>query len=162
MPKSPIEILPVSFFFSVEILGLPAANASAIEAGFEEVSGINTTMNVENITEGGENGFVHKVPGRLKYDSNLELKRGLITGFSPFGLWCRSQLSGGANAASVATKIVTHNVIVHLLNANQIPVMSWVFVGAYPVKWDIKGFNSRQSEIAVETLALAYRYFYTL
>ncbi len=162
MPKSPIEIFPVGFFFSVQILGMPAGGPTAIEAGFETVNGINVTMNVDKITEGGENTFVHKVPGRIAYDSNLELKRGLITGISPFGLWCRSHFSGGINVVSISKKIVTRDIIVHLLNANQIPVMSWVFVGAYPVKWDIKGFSARESEIAVETLSLAYRYFYVI
>ena len=141
---------------------MPAGGPTAIEAGFEEVSGINVTMNVDKIPEGGENRFVHKVPGRIAYDSDLVLKRGLITGLSPFGLWCRSSLSEGINLASLSKKIVTQNIIVHLLNANQLPVMSWVFVGAYPVKWEIKAFNARQSELAVETISLSYRYFYTM
>lgn len=159
MPESPIGILPVGFLFSVDILGKPSANKTAIEAGFQEVNGINVSMNFDKITEGGENRFVHKVPGRISYESNLELKRGLIVASSPFGNWCRENLANGLNTVTAFKKIQTQNIIVHLLDSDQNPVMSWAFVRAYPVKWEVTGLQARQSEIAVESISLAYLYF---
>jgi phage tail-like protein len=155
MIQSPIGILPAGFLFSVEILGEPSANKSAIEAGFQEVGGINATMGFDKIAEGGENRFAHKVPTRVAYDTNLELKRGLIVAPSPFGDWCREHFSYGLNNHVIKPK----NIIVHLLDEKQNPLMSWAFARAYPVKWEVAGLNARQSEIVVESIALAYQYF---
>jgi phage tail-like protein len=160
MPQiSPAAILPYGFLFSVEILGNPLVNFTGIEAGFQEVSGINASMKFDSITEGGENRFVHKVPARTSFDSNLELKRGLIVASSPFGDWCRTHLSSGLNAMGPGKKIKTEDIIVHLLNSYQVPLMSWQFVRAYPVKWEVNGLNAKQSEIAAESISLAYQYF---
>ena len=156
---APAAILPYGFIFSVEILGI---SVSGIEAGFQEVSGINASMKFDSITEGGENRFVHKVPARVSFDSNLELKRGLMVADSPFGKWCRDHLSSGLNAVSVGKKIQTRDIIVHLLDSDQKPLMSWQFVRAYPVKWEVTGLNAKQSDIAVESIHLAYQYFTTV
>ena len=159
---SPAAILPYGFLFSVEILGKPLVNFTGIEAGFQEVLGINASMKLDSITEGGENRFVHKVPARVSFDSNLELKRGLMVADSPFGKWCRDHLSSGLNAVSVGKKIQTRDIIVHLLDSDQKPLMSWQFVRAYPVKWEVTGLNAKQNDIAVESIELAYQYFTTV
>jgi phage tail-like protein len=156
---SPAAILPYGFMFSVQILDKPMANLTGIEAGFQEVSGIVANMKFDSITEGGENRFIHKVPARVSFDSNLELKRGLIVASSPFGNWCRDHLSSGLNALGQRRKIKTEDIIVHLLNTDSKPIMSWQFVRAYPVKWEVTGLNAKQSEIAVESISLAYQYF---
>ena len=57
---------------------------------FQEVTGLNATMEMEAIKEGGENRFVHQLPGRTSY-SELVLKRGRIMG--SFVLqWCRNAI----------------------------------------------------------------------
>src|SRR3954447_25473177 len=43
---------------------------------FHEVSGVEVSFEVEEHEEGGENGFVHKLPGRITWP-NLVLKRGV-------------------------------------------------------------------------------------
>src|SRR5262245_33531103 len=43
---------------------------------FTEVSGLSVQLDVEEVTEGGQNGYTHRLPGRLKWP-NLVLKRGL-------------------------------------------------------------------------------------
>lgn len=148
-------IFPYGFLFSVEILGKPYSNKTSIAAGFQEVSGIQATMGFEKIAEGGENRFTHRVPGRVSYDSNLELKRGLIVAKSPFADWCQENLHKGINSG----RIRAENIIVHLLDTEQNPVISWAFARAYPVKWEVTGLNAKQSEIAVESISLAYLYF---
>jgi phage tail-like protein len=161
MPQiAPAAILPYGFIFSVEILGKPLVNFTGIEAGFQEVSGIVASIKIDSITEGGENRFAHKVPARVSYAGNLELKRGLIVASSPFGNWCSDLLSRGLNALGKTIK--THDIIVHLLDNDQVPVMSWQFVGAYPVKWEVTSLNAKQDEIAVESISLAYQYYTTV
>ncbi|WP_421796084.1 phage tail protein [Haliscomenobacter sp.] len=143
---------PLGFLFSVEILG-ESTGSDHLEAGFLEVSGITTEMSTEEISEGGENRYVHKVPVRLSNDSTLVLKRGLVTtAGASFGKWCNEQLSQGLNA-----KIVTKDIIVHLLDAeSKSPKMSWFFGGAYPIKWEISGLNAEESHYKVESISLAY------
>ena len=43
---------------------------------FMEVSGLEVTVAVEDVEEGGQNGFVHKLPGRMTWP-NIVLKRGI-------------------------------------------------------------------------------------
>jgi phage tail-like protein len=155
---------PVGFFFSVEILGNRTSARANDRMGFQEVSGISAGIETETIVEGGENRFAHKVPKRVKYDSDLTLKRGLITTPSPFGDWCRSYFSLGINLLSGAKKIDSRDLIIHLMDADkkEDPLMSWAFFRTYPVKWEITGMHSQRSEIVVESLTLTYAYFETL
>lgn len=147
----------LGFLFSVEILG-ESTGSGHLEAGFLEVSGITPEMSTEKISEGGENLFMHKVPGRLSNDSTLVLKRGLITAAgSSFGKWCNEHLSQGLNGVSLDKKIVTKDIIVHLLDAqSKSPKMSWAFARAYPIKWEISGLIAEESHYMVESISLAY------
>ena len=156
------NLVPLAgFSFSVEILGDSSSGVSSIEAGFQEVTGIQFEMNTDKITEGGENRFVHKVPGRINNDNNLVLKRGLIVASSGFGNWFRRHFSQGLNIINESTKITPQDIIVHLLDANsQTPLISWAFARAFPVKWEISGLNAKDSQIVVENLTLSYAYFF--
>jgi phage tail-like protein len=156
-------VLPVGFSFFVEIIGSPEQDGSNPKFGFKEVSGINATMEVETVEEGGENRFSHKLPGKVKYDSNLELKRGLILNDSAFGQWCIDHFSKGLNVVKTGKPVQTKDLILHLVDPeSRTPIMSWAFARAYPVKWEVSGFNAAQSEIIVVSLSLAYAYFIIL
>src|ERR1700687_5302643 len=56
------------------------------EAVFTEVSGLQVEMQVTDYEEGGQNNFVHRLPGRLKV-GNITLKRGLVRS-NDFLKWC--------------------------------------------------------------------------
>ena len=43
---------------------------------FTEVSGLAVTIDVEDVAEGGQNAYTHKLLGRMKWP-NLVLKRGV-------------------------------------------------------------------------------------
>ena len=48
-----------------------------VEIGrFMEISGLEVSVAVEDLEEGGENSFVHKLPGRMSWP-NITLKRGI-------------------------------------------------------------------------------------
>lgn len=154
---------PVGFLFVVDVLeGLSRVNQ--IDAGFLEISGIDTEISMESIAEGGQNLFSHRVPGRIKNDGLLVLKRGLIPAAnSTFGSWCMSQLSQGLNSVTIDKPIKTKNIIVHLLDMKtQNPLMSWAFARAYPTKWEISGFNAKESSYIVESISLSYAFISTL
>lgn len=140
---------PPSFYFSLSIVGL----TGTVDAQFKEVSGISAHFETEEIPMGGENRFKYKAPSRVSYE-NLVLKRGLVTSGSMFALWFMGTLQGG-----LVTSIVTQDVLVSLLGPDGAPLMSWTFIGAWPVKWDVSGFDSMENKIAMETLELSYNYF---
>lgn len=155
--------LPVGFSFLVEILGSPDPSGSSPQYGFQEVSGISASMEVENYYEGGENRFAHKLPGRVLYQNNLELKQGLILASSAFGSWCTRHFSSGLNPVKTGQPIQTNDIILHLIDPDsKNPLISWAFARAYPVKWEISGFNAQKSEIIIVNLNLAYAYFVVL
>jgi len=72
---------PLGFHFKVEIAHIKG------EFQFQSVSGLTVDMDTEEIAEGGENRFKHKLPVRTRYP-NLVLKRGLLVD-SELIRWCR-------------------------------------------------------------------------
>ena len=146
---------PGAFSFDVQVLGSGAAAAAltGADASFQEVSGIQGEFSTEDVAEGGENRFVHRLPVRGKY-SNLVLKRGAVTADSYLATWAGQTLASG-----LAVPIVTQNVLVALTNEQRQPTIAWTFHNAYPVKWQVSPLNSMENKILTETLELAYGYF---
>ncbi|KAA1247751.1 phage tail protein [Aquimarina sp. RZ0] len=123
-----------------------------LDTSFKEVSGMAMEMGIEEIAEGGENRFKHRVPTGAKYQ-NLVLKRGLTTSVSALSLWCEATLAGG-----LSSTIIKQTVIVSLMDENSLPIKNWSFVNAWPVKWEFSPLNSMNNEIVIETLELTYDY----
>jgi phage tail-like protein len=140
---------PASFHFSVAFSDL----AGTPESSFAEVSGLDAERSSSEIKEGGENRFAHRVPERAKY-ANLVLKRGVVVGGSRLVTWCKAILEG-----DLGTPIVPQDIDVILLDPQGAPLMSWNFKRAWPTKWNVSPLNADKSELAIETLELAYSYF---
>jgi len=140
---------PVGFYFRVSITGISTIDDSS----FKEVSGISAEMNLEEIAEGGENRYKHRLPTTVKY-TDLELKRGLLTRTSELAIWCIDTLEAGLNVP-----IVTKSITVTLLNPEAQPLMAWDFVNAWPIQWSLSNFDSEENKVAVESIKFAYSYF---
>ncbi|CTQ62746.1 MAG: phage tail protein [Roseibium album] len=138
--------LPLIHNFRVEF-DLPGAGD--LDVRFREVSGLSMELEQETVTEGGENRFVHKVPVRASYP-DLVLKRGLI-GESAVTQWIRDAIQ------NLVIRPITMSVV--LLDPKLEPLRTFSVVNAWPKKWSVSDFNAETSEIAVETLELAYAYF---
>ena len=137
---------PPAFHFKVVFEGTDE------DASFQEVSGVGSQLETEPYQEGGENRFKHQLPKGVTHN-NLVLKRGIADTRSPLVAWCRDVLEGGL-ASSISTKTLH----VNLLDENHSPVRSWAFARAFPVKWEVGGFNSTKNEVAIETIELSYSY----
>lgn len=124
------------------------------DARFQEITGLNVSINVdENVyTEGGENRFVHRLPGRTRY-SDLVLKRGM-TLVSGITAWCVDAIDNFNYQPT--------NLLISLLNQDHLPVSSWFVANAIPIKYDIAGLNAEQNQIVIESITLRYEYFKTL
>ena len=115
------------------------------EAVFTEMSGFSVETEVTEYPEGGLNGHVHRLPGRMKIGT-ITLKHGLISSNKLFK-WCRDVLEG---------KIERKNMTISMCDSKGDVVVSWDFAAAYPVKWSSPQFSADGKNVAVETLELAH------
>jgi phage tail-like protein len=112
---------------------------------FRECTGLAMEREILEYTEGGNNDFVYKLPGRVKFP-NLVLKRG-ITDQKELLKWfwdVRSDLK-------LRTVTVT---LVDATGATDARV--WAFENAYPVKWAGPNLNAGSDSGATETLEIAH------
>lgn len=78
------QALPVAFHFAVTVDGA----AGAEDAAFQEVSGLEAEIEVEPVTEGGENRFIHSLPKPVRHPNPVP-KRGMAGETSRLMTWCR-------------------------------------------------------------------------
>lgn len=127
-----------NFNFLVEIDGIT-------RAAFHEVSGFDSTIDVVEHREGGENTTLRKLPGMTKY-SNIVLKWGMTDDVQLYQ-WHRQVVNGD---------IQRRNGSIVLLNRGGQEVGRWNFVRAWPAKYDGPDFNAEGNDVAIETLELAH------
>ncbi len=134
---------PLGFHFKVEFSNIKG------EFQFQSVLGLNVELETEQIAEGGENRFKHKLPVRTKYP-NLVLKRGVLVN-SELIRWCRNAVE--------SFEIDPANMTISLLNEDHEPLITWNVVHVWPVKWSVADLNAEENKVAIETIELAYNYF---
>lgn len=137
---------PLGFHFLVEFEGLGSEEK---DHQFQSVSGLSVDIETEEIAEGGENRFKHKLPVKTKYP-NLVLKRGMLIDSKVID-WCRDAIEN--------FEFKPINLTIKLLNEEHQPLISWNVVHAYPVKWAVEDFNAEESKLAIESFELTYNYF---
>jgi phage tail-like protein len=127
-----------NYRFYVEIDAIP-------QAVFTEVSGLQMETEIMEYAEGGNNSFIHRLPGRTKV-SNLTLKRGM-TSSNEFFKWYLQVMQG---------KDTRRNISVVMYDVSGKELVRWNFVKAYPVKWIGPQFSADGTAMAVETVELAH------
>ncbi len=111
---------------------------------FTEINGLQIEMDVMDYEEGGNNGFVHRLPGITRV-SNITLKRGM-TSTNELFKWC-AEIAGG--------KFTRRHVTIVMYDSAGTELIRWNVLNAYPVKWIGPQF-SQSSDSAVETIELAH------
>ncbi len=139
---------PVAFYFQLSF----NHSIGKEEALFREISGLTMEMGVEEIIEDSENNFRHRLHTSTKY-SNLVLKNGLASKESEVVVWCMNTFNGNPEDS-----IKKKNIVVKLLETDGIPLKSWIFSDAYPVKWAVSDLDS-DNKIIIEALEFAYSNF---
>ncbi len=137
--------IPVVFHFRVEVAGF----SDDQDIRFQEVTGLSAEVSTEEFREGGLNEYAHRIPTGAKY-GNLVLKRGLVEGSALVGWCCKA-----VGDVDFEPKDVT----VSLLDKSHNPLVTWSFVGAYPVKWSVADLKAQENALAIESLELVYRRF---
>jgi len=108
-------------------------------------------LNVEAVKTGGDNGVGMDLPARTSF-SDLVLKRGMLPSTSALTKWCYSWLLN-----DYSTKIEKKNVYLYLYNESATPILTWLFLEAFPIKLEIGKFDAMSSAIVVETITLRYK-----
>jgi phage tail-like protein len=142
MPDYP----PSAFYFTLRI----EDSTEGVDSSFQEVSGISSEIETEDVTAGDENRFSHRLPKAAKHPL-LVLKRGVVVASSPLIRWCQQVLDSGLQLG-IDPKVVH----VYLHNEKGDPIRGWSFADAYPVRWEIDGFSSMENEIMIKTISLSY------
>jgi phage tail-like protein len=131
-----------AFNFTVSIDG-------AIVAAFQEVSGLDSENTPIEYREGGDAfNTLRKLPGMEKYP-NLALKRGL-TGTLYLWQWRKEVRDGGSAFPPV------RNVVIQLQNEQHANVYKWKLTNAWCTKLSGPALKGQGSELAIETMELAY------
>lgn len=132
-----------SFRYILEINGIQTA-------GFQEISGLTNETAVVPWEEGGENTYVHQFRGQTKY-TNLTLKHG-VSLLSP-ALWAwREALIHRRIPPLVDITLI-------MLDDKGEEFARWFFRGCWPAKWIGPDMKGGASELAIETLEIAYAAF---
>lgn len=119
-------------------------------AAFTEFTLPSLQTETQEIKEGGQNAFSHKLPVRVTAGS-ATLRQGVSNNFELLK-WYMDVLKGDIAAA-------TRQVTVVMLNADQETLMTWTFRNAYPVKWGGPTFKTDSSSVAIEEIEFVHHGF---
>ena len=137
-----IVALPgVAYMFKVNIAGYDLGLWNSFE-------GLGMETSIETREEGGNNFFVHQLPGRLKY-TNVKISRPLGRDSEEVAKWFSSMVVGVTRTTAEITA----------LSPDNSELVSWSLDGVVPVRWTGPAFNVDSPKIATETLELAYHGF---
>lgn len=128
----------LSYNFHVEIDGISVAS-------FQQASGFDSTIDLVEHREGGDNATMRKLPGMTKY-SNIQLRKG-VTDDAQLYQWHRRAIEGD---------IERKNGSIILLNAQGQEVIRWNFHRAWPHKYTGPELHAEKSDVAIEVLELAH------
>jgi len=127
-----------------------------VEIGyFTEVTGLSVNMTIEEIHEGGQNGYVHQMPGRMTWP-HLIFKRGVTQSDALFDWMSKSS---GEGFAGNGNKLTRSTGAVTVLDAEGTRLRAWEFDGIYPVRWSGPEFSSGSNEALQEQLEVAHHGF---
>ena len=134
-----------AFNFSIEIT--PDGDAGPLCGGsFSECDGLEITLDVKSIREGGNNGVQVKLAGPAGY-GQLTLKRGMSSGFDLWRWIERSIREPQVRA--------TGEVVIYAQN-RQTRQAVFVLDRCLPVKLKAPPLNAREGVVAIEELQVAY------
>jgi phage tail-like protein len=115
---------------------------------WSKCDGLSVEYEVFEYKEGGENEFVHRLPGRAKYQ-NLKLTRPLNKDSEKVAQWI----------GSMKSQVRRETAEVSALDTEGQPIATWSLEGVYPVKWSGPSLDIGSNSVATESLELAHNGF---
>lgn len=124
------------------------------DGGFQECSGLQIEMDVQELQEGGRNNGVIRQVGRGKY-SPIVLKRGMIFPdngkvYNELWNWIQSVLDG-------VRPVARYDGIIEMRSADAHETLAtWTFDRGLPQKVAGPQFNAKTGEVAIEELTIVH------
>jgi phage tail-like protein len=134
----------VSVYFDVRVDGRELG-------AFTGCDGLGVEIVMEQREEGGVNGYVHQLPGRMKY-TNVKLTRPVNADSMKVVAWFAS-MQGVVQRTTAQITIKSHDAA---------PVHTWTLMGVVPVRWTGPSMSVDSAKVATETLELAHHGFLEL
>jgi phage tail-like protein len=134
-----------SFNFAVEI-NVPGVSSKVCSAAFSECDGLDMTMEVKTIREGGNSSTQYRLAGPVTY-GQLSLKRGMT---GTFDLW------DWFNATLNNAKLRADAEVVMFAADGHTERARFILTRCLPVKVKAPSLNAKDGMIAIEELQLAY------
>jgi phage tail-like protein len=126
-------------------IGTIAAVAGALLGGFQECTGLDTALEVEDYKEGGLNDRIRKFPTRVTWQ-NIVLKRGIAITDDLWN-WHVAYANGTGKR---------RDGIIVLENDQHVPMKMWHFSRGLPIRYSGPSFNAKASDVAIETLEIVH------
>lgn len=115
---------------------------------FISCDGLAMEVQTEDREEGGNNGFVWKLPVRVKCP-NVKLARPIGPDSAKIAKWF----------SSLATGVRRTTAQIVALTPGGKELVGWKLTGVIPVRWQGPSFSAESSKVAQETLEIAYHWF---
>ncbi len=115
---------------------------------FNEVVLPTLTMETEDVKEGGQNKYTHKLPGRINAGT-VKLKQGIVH-VDLMMKWYVDVMTKQKYGKQQEMLIIVQ------YSALFIPLRIWQFENAYPIKWTGPQLQSGQSAAIVEEFEFAH------
>jgi phage tail-like protein len=122
---------------------------------FREVSGLEVELETHDIIEGGQNAFVHKVPGRMLWKP-ITFKRGLTNGDALFQWFYECS---GEGFAAKGDKVHRSTGSIVALTTSGRWLRAWDLIDAFPVRWKGPEFETQKNEPLEEELEIIHHGF---
>src|SRR3954470_3373782 len=126
-----------NYYFQLELPGLDQAIGT-----FSQCRGLELRFDVYQYREGGNNDFVHQLPGPVQYP-NLVLT-GVVTDQDALFKWFWA----------THTQADRKEITVTLKSRDK--SRSWTFADAFPVRWSGPQLEAGGSQLGTETLEIAH------
>jgi phage tail-like protein len=138
----PEELAALGLRFKVTIDGYGSLG------NWTKCEGLVVEYDIEEYEEGGLNEYVHRLPGRAKYQ-NIKLTRPIDSNSAVVAGWLASvQPSQSRQTAQIA-----------VLDASGEVVSEWNLMGVFPVRWTGPRLDVASSDFATEQLELVHNGF---
>lgn len=115
---------------------------------WSKCDGLSVEYEVFEYKEGGENAFVHRIPGRAKYQ-NVKLTRPVNKDSKKVANWM----------AKLKIEVKRQTAEISALDTEGNPIATWNLEGVFPVKWNGPSLDVGANSVAMETLELAHNGF---
>lgn len=127
----------------------------SVEIGrFLEVNGLEVSVEMTEYKEGGVNGHVHQLPGRMTWP-NITLKRGITVDDNLLAWFHRATGEGFAAKG----KVERSTAAITLVSRTGKRLRAWNLIDAVPVKWSGPTLAASSNDAPVEELEVAHHGF---